>query len=185
MTIGNATSVNAAQLYKANGPAEGVAGREPQKASPSGERHVVDRVEISPQGRLAAVAQTYLNSVEAGLRNFQENSAAFRDELSNRFRDAGIDTSQPVDLVVDSRGNVRTAGDHPDKDRIEALFAEDAELANEFRQLSATAELKKAVEEHLEFARAYEQSPKTAIAQFAHMFSGESRDSAQRFSVRD
>ncbi|MTJ00084.1 MAG: hypothetical protein FH752_15835 [Marinobacter adhaerens] len=67
------------------------------------------------------------------------NEADVRDyekKLANAFSNAGIDTSQPISLSTDYQGKVIVKGDHPDKDRIEAMFAEDKDLRNGFVQTS-------------------------------------------------
>ena len=115
-------------------------------------------------------------------KSFEAASAAFNDRLGSLFRAAGIDTAQPIDLRSDSQGHVRVVNDHPDKEKIEALFADDPELANQFRGLSAMAALLKAAEEHAEFARAYEADPQAALRRFGHLFAGNRDDVTFRFS---
>ena len=65
------------------------------------------------------------------------NEADVRDyekKLANAFAVAGIDTSQTISLTTDFEGKVIVKGDHPDKERIEAMFAEDKDLRNGFVQ---------------------------------------------------
>lgn len=162
-TSAYATSRRAA----ATTPAESVASR--------GSAAIEDPVEISEQGRLAsrlnnlfgvsprADGSIHLEDLQAHLA---EISAQLEGTLGSKFRAAGIDTSRAVDLKVGAEGLVRVANDHPDKEKIEALFADDPELANVFRQVLGLQELVTASEKHLAFAAAYAEDPEAAVAQF-------------------
>lgn len=176
VTIAGITSADTARLYGTYGPVDGAANKERQAILPSAARRDEDRVEISAQGLLTAQVVAALATFDANPQAFREQSAAFQKELGNRFRAAGVDTSRPIDLTADAEGQVRVANGHPEKDRIEALFAEDPELSNQFRLLSASASLLKAIENHGEFTKAYQQDPKAAIAHSGHLFSGEKHD---------
>jgi hypothetical protein len=146
-----------------------------EPAAPQGSEAIEDPVEISGQGRLAnrlndlfgvsprADGSIHLEDLQAHLA---EISAGLEGALGSKFRAAGIDTSQAVDLKVDAAGQVRVANDHPDKEKIEALFADEPELANEFRRVLGLQELVTASEKHLEFAAAYAENPEAAVAQF-------------------
>ncbi|WP_448204076.1 hypothetical protein [Azospirillum sp. sgz302134] len=74
------------------------------------------------------------------LENFagvlKEKTAAFADTLNRRFTLADVDTRIPVQLDVASDGSVTVRGDHPDKAKIERLFAEDKDLANQYREIA-------------------------------------------------
>ena len=176
MAIANVASAYAGSPYGGYGPANGAASQERQETGAPAGRTVQDSVAISAVGRLSAKALTAGISQDIDPRVFQARSAEFQGELGNRFRAAGIDTTRPIELTVDSTGQVRVANDHPDKAKIEALFAGDTELSNEFRRLSASYSLMKAVEAHLEFAKAYAKDPKAAVAQFSELFSGQKYD---------
>ncbi|MBE0533796.1 MAG: hypothetical protein IH626_23475 [Rhodospirillales bacterium] len=146
-----------------------------EPAAPQGSEAIEDPVEISEQGRLAnrlndlfgvsprADGSIHLEDLQAHLA---EISAGLEGVLGSKFRAAGIDTSRAVNLKVDAAGRVRVANDHPDKEKIEALFADDPELANEFRRVLGLQELVTASEKHLEFAAAYAENPEAAVAQF-------------------
>lgn len=60
----------------------------------------------------------------------------YEKKLANAFANAGIDTSHRISLSTDYEGKVIVKGDHPDKDRIEAVFAEDKDLRDGFVQTS-------------------------------------------------
>ena len=55
-------------------------------------------------------------------------------------------------------GQVRVVGDHPDRERIEELFAQDSWLRSRFVSLSALGSQIRAAEEGTAFAAAYGQS---------------------------
>jgi len=67
----------------------------------------------------------------------KEKTAAFAETLDRRFALAGVDTRIPVQMDVTSDGAIVVRGDHPDKAKIERLFAEDPDLANEYRGIAS------------------------------------------------
>jgi hypothetical protein len=143
-----------------------------------------DQVEISQQG--ASLVESMCN-IEALLGVspredgsihledlqtwFQENSAALGSEINSLLAAQGVDTSQPIDLTMDSEGKIRVANDHPDKEKIEKILAENPEIRNKFAQVSAVGHLLEAVEEHMEFAEEYARNPEAALEKYAHLFS--------------
>jgi hypothetical protein len=116
---------------------------------------------------------------------FREKAADFQSEVRNRLNAMGVDATQTLDLSTDRQGNVRVANDHPDKERIEAMFADDPELSNDFRQISATGSLINAAEAHIEFAADYAKDPKAAVAKHWHLFSGFKDEYLLRLSGED
>lgn len=105
-------------------------------------------------------------SLEDIRAHLEEKIAGLRKDMGGKFADAGIDTSRPMDLTADEEGNIRVSNDHPDKDKIEAIFANDPELANEARFVLATESLVRAADKHVEFAKAYDENPEAAIAKY-------------------
>jgi hypothetical protein len=45
---------------------------------------------------------------------------------------AGVDTTIEIDLRANSEGKIEVSNDHPDKDKIEAMFANDSKLQQDF-----------------------------------------------------
>ena len=140
---------------------------------------IEDPIEISPQGRLASILASGTEGLigvapqadgsvhlEDMMARLSEISTDLQGVLGNKFRTAGIDTSKPIDLETDSHGNVRVANDHPDKEKIEQIFADDPALANDFRGVQSLQSLVSAAEKHLEFIEAYAADPEGAVAQF-------------------
>lgn len=140
-----------------------------------------DQVNISKGGRLLSnMPPLFSEEIEAdGVISldemrafFREKSATFESEVRNRLNAIGVDATQTLELTTDKQGKVRVLGDNPDKEKIEAMFADDPELANDFRQISGTGSFIKACEAHVEFASDYANAPKAAVAKHWHLFSG-------------
>jgi hypothetical protein len=153
---------------------------DPQIAQQNVSASQEDKVSLSAGGRLLSqLPPLFSEEIEADgvitldeLRSFfQEKTAAFQSELRDSLNAAGIDPTKTLELTTDSSGNVRVANDHPDKEKIEALFAEDPERAGDFRQISATGSLLKAAEEYAEFAADYAEDPQAAVAKHWELFS--------------
>lgn len=53
---------------------------------------------------------------------------AFEQLLNDELTKAGVDTSIAMKLSINSDGSVQVDNDHPDKDKIEALFKENSDL---------------------------------------------------------
>lgn len=99
-----------------------------------------------------------------------EAKAEYQNRLTSAFVARDIDTSVPLRLQVDTAGRVIVAGDHPDKARIEAIFAEDAQLANAFKKTLSLANMLERGEEAMAFQAAYAKDPKAAVARYSHLF---------------
>jgi len=69
-------------------------------------------------------------------------TAAFEQDLKNRFTAAHVDTGTPVTLDVAGDGRVVVRGDHPDKAKIERLFAEDPAFADRYRAVASGQSLR-------------------------------------------
>ncbi|NDV22970.1 hypothetical protein [Desulfovibrio sp. JC022] len=110
-----------------------------------------------------------LDDLKTGL---ETSTKKFQDKVDILFLENNISTDPPVELTTDSSGNVRVQGDHPQKEKIEQLFQDTPDLANDFRGISSLNSLVEAGEEYLEFAKAYEKNPYEAVAKYGHIFSG-------------
>ena len=56
----------------------------------------------------------------------------FEQAFSEAMARAGIETDQPIELTNDHEGNVIVSNNHPDKERIEALFRNDRDFQQQF-----------------------------------------------------
>ncbi|NGM37996.1 MULTISPECIES: hypothetical protein [Methylobacterium] len=81
-----------------------------------------------------------------GIKSFdevvQDRSKALADTLVSRLTNLGIPLDEPIDLKLDSAGNVTT--DSPYKKKIEKMFKDDPELAKEFREVAGLNAMKAA-----------------------------------------
>lgn len=55
---------------------------------------------------------------------------AYEKLLTSKLAELGVDTSEAISFQIDGEGFVRVQGDHPQKEAIEAMFAEDMDLRN-------------------------------------------------------
>jgi hypothetical protein len=62
---------------------------------------------------------------------------ALRDRLRRFLAAAGVDLSQPVELVSDGLGGIAVAGPHPQQAAIEAALDSDVLLERDFQQLAS------------------------------------------------
>jgi hypothetical protein len=65
----------------------------------------------------------------------------FASDLTRRLSAAGVDTSQPIQLQVQSDGSVVAKDGTPNKQEIDAVFAADPDLSNEYRKIANTEEI--------------------------------------------
>jgi len=56
----------------------------------------------------------------------------FERNFNNALAKAGVDTSIEIELETDYQGKVQVSNDHPDKEKIEQLFEDDADLQQQF-----------------------------------------------------
>ncbi len=110
-----------------------------------------------------------------------------RDDLERRlqvaFSDAGIAGGLEVRLRVNpDDGAVEVVGDYPQRVALEGLFADDPQLSQDFRKLTAIDQLLQAAEMQPEFAREYGLNPWSAMARFPELF-GDARAAALTLSA--
>ena len=168
------------QAYQVEYPTRSGERMPPVNPSSSG-----DRVELSDSSQLIAsffeslgVNCKHGNCVTTGeLRSaLEQGSEAFESRVSELFLENGISLDPPVELTTDAGGNVRVKGDHPQKEEIEQLFADNPGMSNEFRKISVLSSLVEAAAEYEEFAKLYEQDPYAAVARYAHLFNNMPRE---------
>lgn len=110
-----------------------------------------------------------LDDLEA---NLEQTLAKVKQETTALFLENGISLDPPVELTTDSEGSVRVVGDHPDKEKIEQLFEDNPELANDIRKADGLSSLIEAGKEHLAFSKEYENNAYAAVAKYGHLFDG-------------
>ena len=113
-----------------------------EAAAPAGEaatKAAAPSTGKAPASSLSGSAGTQVGKSAPLSRSVQEvraETAALAEELHQRLVCAGVDTDVPITLDVAQDGSVVVRGDHPDKAKIERLFAEDPDFANRYRQVS-------------------------------------------------
>lgn len=76
----------------------------------------------------------------------------FEQELAK----AGVDTSQPIKLVSNGEGGVLVTNNHPDKDKIEAMFNDNPDLQQGFVKTEIYTTLQKIYELHQQWMQKIE-----------------------------
>ena len=56
----------------------------------------------------------------------------FEKNFTRALDKAGVDTTIEIELRANSEGKIEVSNDHPDKDKIEAMFANDSKLQQDF-----------------------------------------------------
>ena len=114
--------------------------------------------------------QEYL-SIEESRKVFGENSAELNSRLRQFFSSKGIQAPVAADMTVDSQGRVVVTSNTEQKTALETEFANDPSLTSILSELSASASLLRAADVAKDFAKAYEQNPPAAVAEYPHLFS--------------
>jgi hypothetical protein len=107
-----------------------------------------DTVALSDSAKAALASAATDQAATADLAlSFDESltkrTDALSAKLSQAFAALNVNLDQPVELQVDKFGNVTTEG--PWKKKIEKLFADDPELAKEFKAVAGLSSLKAAL----------------------------------------
>jgi hypothetical protein len=174
-----------AALYQTS-PVSGVSARRQAQPAGSAIPPQTDTAEISGSGK--ALARLGKNDLMTALFPgidtsdgisldelsglLREKTSALSGEFETLFQKEGIDTSQEAVLQSDMNGKVIVAGNHPDKARIEELFANDPGLTNRFHEVDALASVIRAGREASQFQKEYAVDPEAAVAKYSYLFSG-------------
>ncbi len=67
----------------------------------------------------------------------EQDRSKFESDVKSLFRENGIEVPPDVNLTVDNGGNVVVQGEHPQKETIETLFANNDSLSDDFCSISA------------------------------------------------
>jgi len=129
-----------------------------------------DSVEISPAGR--SLLSTSL--IPEG--NIQDQIIADRAWMNDKLKELLGEDAGNYTFEIGYDGHVNVSGE--DKARaaeLEKAFENDFELHNHLARISANSSLLRAAREHEKFAKAYEQDPEAAVAQFSYLFDGSNR----------
>ena len=179
--VGNATAKAVEKVVPAESVSANRAGKDDEKdqldLSSSSLLELLDKIDLFG-AKPRADGLVHIEDVRA---NYAESFDRFTQKLSGLLERAGIDRGCEAILRSDGEGKIRVANNHPDREKIEALFEQNPELANEFRGLSGTASFLRAADEHSKFAAAYDKDPVAAVQQFSYLFDKtDSREFAMR-----
>jgi len=68
--------------------------------------------------------------------------ASFQNSLIRSLQGSGVDLTEPINLQADNKsGNIEVTNAHPDALKIEQVFKKNIALADQFREISALAEV--------------------------------------------
>lgn len=108
-------------------------------------------------------------------------TAEFAADVGKLFRQNGISVPPEAVFGNDLAGRITVMNEHPDKARIESLFADDFELRNRYMQLAAGHQLQRAVEGYDEFVADYQRLQGDPQAQAALVEARIARNAAPFF----
>lgn len=180
---GNSTAKGVEKLAAADSVSATGSGKDDEKdcldLSSGSLQSLRDRMDIFG-AKPRADGAVHLEDIRA---NYAERFEDFTQKLNGLMKKAGIDRGCEAILQSDGQGKIRVTNNHPDSDKIEALFENNPELANEFRGLSGAASFLRAADEHMKFAAAYAKDPTAAVQQFSHLFDNtDTREFAMRIT---
>jgi len=120
---------------------EGVLDRAEQEASGD---PLLDTLTLSSMAdKLASFvkANPYGNAATSMAEDLEVLQQEFVGVLSDTLLAAGVDVSQDIILTRDADGNITVAGDHPDKEAIEAAIAGDERLSQAYANIEEQSEM--------------------------------------------
>jgi hypothetical protein len=94
--------------------------------------------------------------------------------LTELFEANGIDTSKEIQLQLNDDGEVVVANDNPQKDEIEALFANDSSLTEAFSTFVSYSKLAATGTEMQAFQTLYAVNETIALSAYSYLFDGSS-----------
>lgn len=105
-----------------------------------------DSFELSPaSGRLDAMLEEISDRGANALDALKERAGAlqenFLDRLYARLDNGGVDLTEKLTLRLNDEGRLIAAGEHPQKERVDAMLADSPDLADTFRDIASHSEL--------------------------------------------
>ena len=88
----------------------------------------------------------------------------FQETFLRRLAEAGIDPSRRVQLRLDRNNRVTVASEHPDREQIERILAEDPVLRDTFSYLAATLQLIRLPDENCGFGPSHTDAGAPGVA---------------------
>jgi hypothetical protein len=158
-------------------------------ASPSKEvdtgPHAEDRLTLSEGSRLASsILKGGLSSLfgfepktpgritdQEIFEHAQEFLKGLNHRLQDLFNERGIGKDVEIRLGHEyGTGDVIVTSDHPDKEKIEALFKDVPGLRNEFTKITSMLEIAEAGKEAAKFQKAYTENARQAVSRYGYLF---------------
>ena len=104
------------------------------------------------------------SSLQFTRESLTRETANFADTLRQKLAARGVDLSVAPVVTSDFEGKLRVGNAHRDKDKIEAVLAEDPALQQQFAALSAQYSLQRAADSQSVFAADYARAGNDAAA---------------------
>ena len=143
MSISNVNSRFDGSIYVNSNPPEERASGLPGNAAPPARADSFEASAMS--GKLDALLEDISDRGANALDALKERAGAlqenFLDGLYNKLDESGIDLQEKLTLRLNPQGNLSTAGEHPQKERIDAMLADSPELADAFKDIASHSEL--------------------------------------------
>ncbi len=121
-------------------------------------------------------------SIEEIERHGKEQLLAFHKKMQRVFREAGIDTSIPIELDNEyGSGNVIVKNNHPDKEKIESIFKDNFEFRQDQIRIDSVLSMAARGKEAALFDQAYKLNPQQALADFSYLWQKELKSTITLF----
>lgn len=104
--------------------------------------------------------------------NADKAFAIFQKHLAGFMQNEEIRSEPAIELNVGADGRVILKNDHPDREKIENFINQNSELRNLYVGVTNAKNLVAIGKEAAKFQERYAVDPKSAVTEFAHLFSG-------------
>lgn len=117
------------------------------------------------------------DKIQELISQYEAQLAHLREQIGSAFSNNLIDTAHQLDLTMDADGNVTVANDHPDKARIDSLFAAHPLLRYGFARLASSASMIETSLDTFPERLRYLGNPQQAVTDFGSMLTGQNAPS--------
>ena len=119
------------------------------------ERYASDQTLKTSEENKQAENQSLLEMAPLSLPT-KADVIAFEQLFNDELAKAGVDTSIPIKLNITGEGEVKVSNEHPDKEKIEALFKENTDLQQGFVKTETYGTLQKLYQLHQQWQQKIE-----------------------------
>lgn len=108
---------------------------------------------------------------------YQKHAGESKQILSETMASLGIPRSSKLSVTTNEYGKICVSGNisEEDRQRLEESLNDNPAFRHSYSAAASTATLLEAIKHHMEFAKAYEKSPKEAVARFSWLFDADWR----------